>query len=253
MSDDKNIHNQFRTTCEETFSLDYLNRTIADLHSPISIEGTDDLFGDDELWGHQKLHYMILKPNDSVWYIGELIKEIPEIENFIVTTMNIMRFSFLSGLMNERYAYLTIDTRDVKKGESQRAPGWHIDCVQGDEVPVKKSGNIAFTWCDALPTEYAYQTFNTEGCDISKHNVFEWLGNQVKEHRIKTIKTKTLTLMNTYCVHRSPIATEDTKRRYVRLSYTHVPITNKKLEINPTIEYDYPVHSTEGKIPDHLI
>ena len=243
-------HKEFRTTCNSQFDLGYLTVGYANMHAPISI--VENPFSDDDLWGHQKLHYLI-KPKKQMYYTNALLEEIPELEKFIWACDVFLRTSFLSGLHDDRYAYLTVDTRSVKAGETQRAPGWHIDCVQGDEVPVKQSGNIAFSWCDALPTEYAHQRFDMRGCDISKHNVFKWLDAQVKPENIKTIDTHAITLMNTYCVHRAKVADVDCKRRYVRLSYTHVPITNPRVHINPEIEYDYPVHSTTGEIPEHLI
>lgn len=54
-----------------------------------------------------------------------------------------------------RYLYLTIDTLFVNAGETQRTPGWHVDCMQGDEVPIKKPSQLTFSWCDTLPMEYA--------------------------------------------------------------------------------------------------
>ena len=221
------------------------------MHQPINLK--DNPFSEDDLWGHQKLHYLIKPRSEKKYYTKALLEEIPELDMFIFTCDLILRASSLRGLYENRYAYLTVDTRPVKAGETQRAPGWHIDCVQGDEVPVKQSGNIAFSWCDALPTEYAHQRFDMRGCNISKHNVFKWLDAQVDPESIKEIATNSIMLMNTYCVHRAKVAEADTKRRYVRLSYTHVPITNKRVHINPEIEYDYPVHSTTGEIPDHLI
>ena len=151
------------------------------------------------------------------------------------------------------YIYLTIDTLFVKAGETQRTPGWHVDCVQGDEVPVKKPSNLTFSWCNAVPMEWADQTFVVpRHVNVSEYNIFECLDALVEPESIRQCEANTLYVTNTYCVHRSAVAKVDTARTFIRLSYTHVPITNNKATLNPRIDYNYKVHSTEGKIPKHL-
>lgn len=39
--------------------------------------------------------------------------------------------------LEQRYAYLTIDNQPVTSGNYQRQEGWHLDGLQGDEVPNK--------------------------------------------------------------------------------------------------------------------
>lgn len=126
---------EFYTTCKLPFTPVYLHRGYADYHSPM--EMSDIEIDDDALWGKRTLHYMIKKRDSDTLYIDSLLKEIPELETFIATCDMLMRFSFLSDLREGRYAYLTVDTGLVKAGETMRTPGWHIDCVQGDEVPEK--------------------------------------------------------------------------------------------------------------------
>ena len=252
---DQARQNQYLETFREVFNPQYMERPIADMHCPIPLNDPRVLpiFTAKALYGTNILHYLIKLPGDDALYLDSLYKEVPEIRVFIGLCWEFMLQSSFRDLTHDRYLYLTIDTSDVPAGQTQRTKGWHIDCVQGDEVPVKQPGNIAFSWCDKLPTEYAHQTFDMDGIDLSKHNIFDWCARQVKPENIKHIIPGALTLMNTYCVHRCAVAKEFTRRRYVRLSFTHVPITNKKLTINPDIRYDYPVHSTEGDIPKHLV
>ena len=251
---------QYLETFREVFNPQYMERPIADMHCPIPLHDPRFLpiFTETALYGIRILHYLIKQPGNDMLYLDALNevapdKDVHEIREFIGLCWDFMLQSSFKDLTFDRYLYLTIDTADVPAGATQRTSGWHIDCVQGDEVPVKQPGNIAFSWCDTLPTEYAHQTFDMEGIDLSTHNIFDWCARQVNPENIKSIIPGAVTLMNTYCVHRCAVATEFTRRRYVRLSFTHVPITNKKLTINTDIRYDYPIHSTGGEIPAHLV
>lgn len=246
--------NELDHTFRQVFDISMMQSGIANMHAPLQLTDPDKvkLFEDDALWGKQKLHYLFKVPGDPMWHTKTLMREIPELYRFIQLCQSETLVSQSCDLLIDRYGYVTVDTRMARAGESQREGGWHIDCVQGDEVPVKQPGNIAYSWCDALPTEYAHQTFLMAGCDISKHNIFRWAAHQVKDENIKEIVPGALTLMNTYCVHRAKVAEVNTPRRYVRISWTHCPITNSRADINPDIEYPYEPHSTEGEIPCHL-
>ena len=158
-----------------------------------------------------------------------------------------------AGGMGYPYLYLTVDTLFVEAGKTQRSPGWHVDCLQGDEVPVKKPSQLTFSWSDTLPMEYADQSFELpDYVSMSEHNIFDCLAQCVRPESIRQCKAGVLYAINTYCVHRSAVAEEATERTFLRLSYTHVPITNTQMTVNPLMDYNYPIHSTEGKIPEHL-
>ena len=82
--------------------------------------------------------------------------------------------------MMMRYAFLTIDHGVVEVGKTLRDPGWHVDGLQGAEVPVKTGIDLQYIWTDALPTEFAIGRFETRGLDLEKHNIFQRLGQQVE-------------------------------------------------------------------------
>ena len=152
----------------------------------------------------------------------------------------------------DRYIYLTVDQRDLKKGETLRTPGWHSDGFQGNEVPRKQPGDYQAVWSEVPGTQYADQSFNVDGLDPSVHNIFAHLGLQVRPENIHTMPANILHTHGPYLVHRSPPAHQDCYRRFVRISITHVPVTSRTMTINPLIRYDYPVHTTNGKIPPNL-
>ena len=154
----------------------------------------------------------------------------------------------------DRYIYVTIDKGNVKKGESLRSPGWHIDGLQGDEVSVKYPGDLQVIWSNDLPTEYISHPFEVDHLDISKHNVFDALAQQVREDDVERFKPYGVNAHSSYLVHRSAIATEDIyDRKFVRVSMSNIPITSVKMTRNPAIIYDYETHTTTGEIPKHLV
>lgn len=224
----------------ELFSLERFNAVSVPF--PVQRFYLDKPFG-----SYRCLHLLIRQGDSSVLLPDEL-----ESYEILYDMINVTdRYEEFVG--HYPYLYLTIDTLPVVEGSTQRTPGWHVDCVQGDEVPVKKPSNLTFSWSNTVPMEYVEQPFKLpDYVSVSTHNIFECLAALVNPKNIRQCEEQMLYCINTYCVHRSAVATEDTHRTFIRLSYTHVPITNVLMTVNPKIEYDYPVHSTAGKIPKHL-
>lgn len=157
--------------------------------------------------------------------------------------------------IEDRYIYLTLDQGKVNKSQTLRDPGWHIDGLQGEEVPVKKLADFQFIWTNALPTVFAVKPFNIDGIDLSKHNVFTWVSRQIeeKEDTIISFPPGAVVLMNQYHVHRASEAHESLFRTFIRLSFTQTPVTSIKMTVNPSIQYNYKYHQTAGDIPKNLI
>ena len=201
----------------------------------------------ENFWDYRCLHLLIRQDDSKVMLPAELGQYVI-LQEMIATTQ---RYEEFMGKFP--YLYLTIDTLFVKAGETQRTPGWHVDCVQGDEVPVKMPTNLTFSWSDTVPMEYADQDFDIPAhVNVSEHNIFEVLSGMVQEDKIRQCEPNMMYVFNTYCLHRSAVAKQDTPRTFIRLSYTHVPITNSSMTVNPDIKYNYEIHSTAGKIPTHL-
>ena len=150
-----------------------------------------------------------------------------------------------------RYIYVTYDYGWVEPGECLRTEGWHVDGLQGDEVQPKCAGDFTTFWSNTLPTEYVVQDFDVENLDLSKHNIFDALGKQVNSE-IKTMTCTDTWLLSPYILHRSPKAQELTWREFVRVSFSHIPITSVKMTVNEDLEYDYVIHTTTGEIPEYL-
>lgn len=197
------------------------------------------------------MHYCIKDATQDEYHIEEITEKVPAILPFISACIDAVG-SYHKG----RFAYLTLHPKKVKKNQTHRSPGWHVDGLQGDEVPEKQPGDLNFLWCNILGTEYTCRSFDMKNVSLSTHNIFEHLGKQIDKkteyfYPGSMIENHIL-LCNSYLVHRSPIAKEDIDRCFVRLCYSHVPITNTKMSINPYINYSYKIHTSGGMIPEHL-
>lgn len=222
----------------QIFSLKYIN----DIHYPKVLK--ENISFPSQV---QRLnHYCIKLNSESHYNYGDLnsetIKKIKEFISYIPKELN----------LNDRYCYLTIDNKKVSKGFSQRDSGFHIDGFQGDEVPIKKEGDITLIWMNSLPTEYVNTIKINDNLDISKYNIFKHINENVDVTKINRLEVNTLYLINSYQVHQSQIAKHDLDRLFIRISFSKIPITSKKMSINSKMEYNYNIHSTSGQIPNNL-
>ena len=231
---------EFLDSVVKPFDLKFMNR----VHVPMEFIPLQ--LDTEQLKSLQLLHYMIKRPDEMLYSLGVL----NQYQSLI--TMIISIEELLAPFLHDKYCYVTIDNRYVKKGTTQRQAGWHIDCLQGDEVPEKKPGNITFSWMDTLPTEYVGAPIDMTDLDVSKDQIFAHLAQRVDETKASRLRINHLQCFSMYCVHRPMVAPADTNRCYIRISYTHVPITSKKMTVNEDIKYPYEIHSTAGEIPKHL-
>ena len=216
---------------------------------------------DDMNIGDIRVNHLMIKSNiqdlrdiDIDINLSPVIKNNQDITVFI--NLCIMHAKALGLDINSRYWYLTIDQGIISNEKSTlREPGWHIDGMQGKEVPIKRNGDFQFIWSNTLMTEFCKQEFNIEGLDPDKHNVFDFLSKQVKEGNIYQYKDGSVILMHCYHVHRSQMLKSSAKpilRKFMRVSFTNTPITSKKMTINEHVTYNYPIHTTSGQIPNNL-
>jgi hypothetical protein len=152
-----------------------------------------------------------------------------------------------------RYLYVTVDTAPVASGVTQRVPGWHFDDLQGPDIAPKQAGGFLFVTVSCLPTEFAIQSFDSTGIDDTVHNVFDWCGRQVQPQFVHPTRPGAVSLLSAYDVHRAVPAERETTRVFIRLLSTHCPLTSTKTTLNPAMDYDHLVHTTNGRIPTHLV
>jgi len=240
LTDDLNKFTFVKET-QTPFDLKHLRFT----REPIELRSFN--FGD--LGDTRVNHFMVKTANSSEFILGGLEKY-PEIKKFISECYDYANDMGLDT--NNRYGYITIDQMEVKADKSQRETGWHIDGMQGTEVPYKKNVDFQFIWADQTPTKFCTMTFNMEGANEAKHNIFKWVGKQVDENLCYYLQANKVYLMNAYHVHTATKSSRLVFRKFVRLSFTNTPITSVRMTINPAMEYDYEIGTTTGAIPSHL-
>lgn len=237
------MNQAFRHETNERFNLKYLKNA----HSPIQV-ATGDLY---YIKDYPRVNHYLVKTNNSDKFkfgciTDKWLKWL--IEGCYRTSM------YYYGLFAyERYCYITIDTKDVKSNTTQRASGWHLDGLQGDEVPVKKGPDWQFIIYDCLPTLFTTQTFNSDGWNLSKDNIFKKLEEQIDISKIITYPPNTLLLMNAYYAHAAAKSDKQLSRKFIRINFTHCPVTSVKMTVNENIKYNYSIHVTNGIISKHLI
>jgi hypothetical protein len=194
-------------------------------------------------------HYLIKLNNSEDLVFGEIkSNSIKDFVNYCIEKAKELGLDYIG-----RYCYLTIDQKEIEPGSTQREAGWHIDGMQGTEVPEKENADYQFIWADETPTKFCTQVFDVSDMDPSIHNVFNYLGKQVKESWCYLLEKNRIYLMNAYHLHQATPTNKKVYRRFVRLSFTSTPITSVKMIVNPDIEYNYKIHQTTGNIPKNLI
>jgi hypothetical protein len=210
---------------------------------PLNVAHIEDM----DLGDWRVNHYMIKNNNDSNF----VTIENKDLTNFI--KLAIAEAKRLQLDIDERYWYLTVDQGIVSNNHlTLREPGWHIDGMQGQEVPIKKNGDFQFIWSNTLMTEFCKQEFSVHGLDPNTMNVFSFLSKQIlDDHSVYSFTNGSVILMHCYHVHRCQELKTNFPvfRKFVRLSFTNTPITSTKLTINNNINYNYPIHMTTGDIP----
>lgn len=242
------MYNIMKDYIYQQFDLKHFTDTHFPIHTHIDVP---EKFKSQVSISQKRLNHYLIKNNDMGGILfGEEVSY-----DLIQMVTNCLQHTYKKGFpVRNRYVYLTYDNKPVKKGEYQRADGWHFDGMQGDEVPVKHNACYQYIACNIAPFEYALQNFKVEeGISGSIHNLFNYFGNQVKDSEICSINTNKIYLMTPYLLHRVTKAPCDYNRQFFRLYITHTPITSVKATINTALKYNYQPHTTSGNIPDHLI
>lgn len=192
-------------------------------------------------------HWMIKSQGSEQIILDDLE---PDVRRFCQKALQHMEASRLP--LKGRYLYLTVDDRIVPSGRSQRQSGWHFYGMQGSEVPTPNPGCFQYLWCDHTPMQISTQSFKTKGLDRHSVNLFDSLANQIDDNHVRQTRPGIAYLMSPYQLHRGTAVDQECRRKIIRLSASHQPITSVKMTINPHADYDYPVHTTSGDIPGGL-
>lgn len=159
---------------------------------------------------------------------------------------------------DDMYIHMTVDYKEFKSGETHRVPGWHVDGFQGCKFPEKHEIEHSYLWTSDLGTEFCVQPFFVDKIDDSKYLIFDEFGKQARESNIYKCLSNNVYIFDPYMVHRSPVATNDTHRLLVRLTFEYQKLLDPNDTQNPkiqfTIPYKYDIRNRLGeyKIPLNL-
>jgi len=141
---------------------------------------------------------------------------------------------------DDLFAHLTVELKTIKKGGTQRTPGWHVDGFQGTKFPIKHEIEHSYLWSSTCGTEFCPQPFFINHIDDSKYMVFDEMAKQVVEANIVTCMDKNIYIFDPYMVHRSPIVKEDTTRLLIRLTFEYQKLLDPNDTVNSKLEFAVP-------------
>lgn len=162
------------------------------------------------------LDMLVMFPSGNV-VLPDDYRDNPAIASFLASSIA-YQDALLPGWRSNRYLYLTVDRRQVRAGWTHRNAGWHFDGMQGARYQKKLPACHQYLATTALPTEFSDHPVDADGLDENLHNWFERLGDQVPdEHAAWTADPLEIVCMSGYQLHRSPTATTDLWRTFLRL------------------------------------
>jgi hypothetical protein len=142
--------------------------------------------------------------------------------------------------LDEFYAYLTVDNSPVKKGNTHRRGGIHIDGVQGARYPVKLPPEHTYSASDKVGTVFYNQPFDLRKLDPNRHHVHAELERQAKpESRIAT-EDYGLYFWDSYSAHEAAVSDIDANRTFVRVEFSKKIYDGVGDTQSPMFDYHWP-------------
>jgi len=131
--------------------------------------------------------------------------------------------------------HITTDYGFVKKAETQRFPGFHVDGLQGGKFKNKLLAEHSYIITTKNPTEFCMQPFFIKHYDEDITNLFKAFDQQARPENIYRGIVNHLYLMDAYMVHRTPLITEDGHRGFIRITVANAPLPIEYNTLNPML------------------
>lgn len=148
------------------------------------------------------------------------------------------------------FAHITVDWNPcIKKGETQRVPGFHVDGFQGSKFPEKHEIEHSYLWSTSFSVEKEYDGNGTEFCvqpffvshiDDSKYLIFDEFNKQANESNVVKTMDNNVYIFDPYMVHRSPIVNANTSRLLVRITMEYQKLLDPNDTPNPGLLFEVP-------------
>ena len=142
--------------------------------------------------------------------------------------------------LDEFYAYLTVDSGFVKKGDYHRRPGIHIDGVQGSRYPEKVPPENTYSASDAVGTVFYDQAFDLRHIDPDRDYIHGELERQADEKNAAAARDYGIYHWDSYSAHHAAVADKDTPRTFVRVEFSKKVYDSAGDTVNPLFEYEWP-------------
>ncbi|MEC7576360.1 MAG: hypothetical protein VYC19_08275 [Pseudomonadota bacterium] len=189
-----------------------------------SFLGADGLYIEDLPIKFPKTDYQIPQ---IIWdNYGDLLKREIELERMI------------NPHLDDQYIYLTIQQSIVKKDDTHRPSGVHIDGFQKPIIipqPVQHQISI----CNMLPTKFYAAPLTVDPATLKKKEIFNALAQQCQGVTPYHPPAYTLHLLNAYCPHEPDTAPADGFRTFVRFSASSIPFMGQDNTRNPLFTYNW--------------
>jgi hypothetical protein len=157
---------------------------------------------------------------------GELLKREIELERMI------------NPHLDDQYIYLTIQQGMVKKDDTHRPSGVHIDGFQKASIipqPVQHQMSV----CNMLPTKFYAAPLRGNPAQMQKKEIFNALAQACQGITPYRPPAYTLHLLNAYCPHEPDTAPVDGFRTFIRFSASSIPFMGQDNTRNDLFSYNW--------------
>jgi hypothetical protein len=164
---------------------------------------------------------------------GESSFQLPE--EFLWLLPVISRIMLMDAAHHESfegyYAHLTVDTREVEAGNTQRVGGWHVDGFQsGGREPLHEIER-SYLWSMDEAAEFCVQPFFVDHLRPLHHNIHAEFDKQAVVPALRGIAGH-IYQIDPYMVHRSPVMTEKKIRTIIRVTFSKTLLTDPVNTVN---------------------
>lgn len=179
--------------------------------------------------------------------VGEMTAYIPaelkQAEDFIMQVLEYEQ-TVNPNLINCE-VHVTTDYSPVKKDETHRFPGWHVDGLQGGKFKQKLLAEHSYIIATNEPTEFCIQPFFIKHYDEDTTNFFKTFDQQARDVNIYRGLSNHLYLMDAYMVHRTPKILSDTHRGFIRITVANAPLPIEYNTLNPMLKQKRPQYKLD--------
>ena len=212
---------------ERSFELLTSHNQFENLSTPqiVCRNGYKHIFPENEIY----VLRMMIKPKYGEFFIPDNLKFLTEM---------IYKTSIIdSSTFDNSWCYLTIRHGLVK---STKDDEFHFD---GASTRFQSIPERNYIYCSGdKTTEYVEGSLKfPEDFSMQTHNLHAYAEKQVLDDKreIKQIDDDTVYMIDPFCLHRRPKVDENTKRTFVRISYTDVEIRDVNNTENPLITTNF--------------